>query len=109
MTTTPSDDYDTAGLVSSRDGQTPENSGLTPGPGAEGSDLGEDDEQKAKHAAAGADQLNRTPGVGPDGSDLGEAPEDVGRVRRAHAAKHAADQGTTAERGPGPEGTDVDR
>jgi len=101
MTTTPSDDYDTSGLVSGRDGFTGEDDGATPGPGPRGEDLGETPDEVAKRAAELADQQSRTPGPGPDGADLGEPEEEVAEVRKEHVAKHAADHGRTP--GPGPE------
>lgn len=102
MTTTPSDDYDTAGLVQGSDGLTSEDGGATPGPGPEGTDLGESEEQTSRHAADVEAQYGRTPGPGPDGSDLGEPEDEVAKVRKAHIAKHAADHGRTP--GPGPRG-----
>jgi len=101
MTTTPSGDYDTSGLVSGRDGFTGEDDGATPGPGARGEDLHETAEETAKRAESLRNHSSRTPGPGPDGADLGETDEEVARVRKEHIAKHAADHGHTP--GPGPE------
>ncbi|HWK92102.1 MAG TPA: hypothetical protein VNR17_07525 [Luteimicrobium sp.] len=106
MTTTPNDDYDTAGLVSGRDGFTGEDDGATPGPGPRGEDLDETPEEIAKRKKSVLEQEVRTPGPGPDGADLGEPAEEIGEARREHIAKHAADHGRTP--GPGPDDDVVD-
>jgi hypothetical protein len=125
MTSTPGDDYETADVVESNSGMTAERGGGTRGPGPKGADLkrhhrhsvddgtgGDDD--RGDEAAESADtaerarrtdeQLHRTPGPGPDGSDLGEDPEEIGKVRREYAARHARSTGHSAD--PGPEAPD---